>query len=271
MQPVLKDKVLQSKLDHDGFVVINLLSQDQISALKDVFQQHILQPLSEFSSTNMMGKPEWRRTVGNNIMRVIGAKVEEALCNTVQWLPAFLIKPIGDDTEFPAHQDWTFVDETKFMSGNVWIPLKDVDVADGTLHFVKRSHHLMTQSVRVHSLPYFFDGNQEYVKRFCEPVPVRAGQAIVFYHRTIHYSPSNVGDSNRVAVSCGFHSMGAPLMFYRMAGDDVIEEYIMPNDYVFDFEGREQLRDRPRSGVLNRTFQHLNRVLSLEELERLFG
>ncbi len=55
----------------------------------------------------------------------------------------------------PIHQNWTFVDEDKFTSVSVWVPLCDVSRFNGTLEVVPKTHNTLTK-YRSPSIPWVF-------------------------------------------------------------------------------------------------------------------
>lgn len=267
---LLNDKRKQLFFEQHGYVVVDLLNEGDLSRLRSIHEESMSGQVSGFTSTNMINSKVWRKSLALAIYHVLKIPLNNVLSNCNFWLPAFLIKPPGEDTEFRLHQDWTFVDEKVYVSGNVWIPLCDTDENNGTLHFIEKSHHLCVSSFRVQGMPLFFEGSEDLLKQYCTEVQVKAGQAIVFFHSVIHYSPPNRSQLDRVAVSCGFHSTDAPLMFYHRSGESRIEEYLMPDNFVFDFDDSESLGCRPEHGQLNRTLDYEQRIYSEEDLVNLF-
>jgi len=262
---------LQKNLDEKGYVVFDLLGHDQVDRLQRIYEEHFTSGVSGFTSTNLTHSKPWRKALAQRIFEVIETPLRDKMQHGKFWLPAFLIKPHGVDTEFKPHQDWTFVDETQYVSGNVWIPLCDTDSENGTLYFIEKSHHLFIPTFRVQAMPLFFEGNEAFLKAYCTPVPLKKGQAVFFYHSVIHYSPANVSDKERVAVSVGVNSEDADLKFYHRAPDGHIEEYLMPDNYVFEFEDIDSLSRRPEIGKLNRVLEYTQKIYSQAELEQLFS
>lgn len=271
-QDIFIDPSTQRKLDEDGYVVIQLLSADELKELKNVFLKYFGgEDLQHFTSTNIIRSKEWRKNVANDIRSVIDAPLAKYMINTKFWLPAFLIKPVGEDTEFEIHQDWTFVDEDRFTSGNVWMPLDDTNAENGTLHFIPKSHYKYFKSLRAQTIPKFYQGNEALMKKLTQSLDVKAGQAVIFHHSIVHFTPPNRSKDLRIAVSCGFNSADAPLKFYYRASDSVVEEYMMPDNFVFEYEGVSDLDLRPALGTLNRKIEMTQKIYSPEELTRLFG
>jgi ectoine hydroxylase-related dioxygenase (phytanoyl-CoA dioxygenase family) len=112
-----------------------------------------------------------------------------------------MVKEPGREGDFPVHQDWTYVDEEKYSSYAFWIPLNDVDESNGALHIVKGSHrfHNALRGPYVHEP---FASLSEVIKdKYSEVVRLRAGEALVWDHRLIHFSKSNITPSTRLAFT----------------------------------------------------------------------
>lgn len=271
-EDILKDPSAQKQLTEDGYAVIQLLDEKELKELKGIFMKYFGgEDLKHFTSTNIIRSKEWRKNVANDINSVIAEPLARHTINTKFWLPAFLIKPVGEDTEFEIHQDWTFVDEERYTSGNVWMPLGDTNASNGTLHFIPKSHYKYFKSLRAQTIPKFYHGNELLMKNLTQPLNVKAGQAVIFHHSIVHFTPPNRSQDLRIAVSCGFNSADAPLKFYYQATDNNVEEYLMPDNFVFEYEGVEDLDLRPALGKLNRNIERSQKIYSSEELQELFG
>lgn len=77
----------------------------------------------------------------------------------------------------PMHQDWTIVDETKFVALNIWTPLQQTTELNGTLEVIKGSHRW--HEVRAPTLPFYFDGYQSQLKNCLTAIPSAPGEAIM--------------------------------------------------------------------------------------------
>src|SRR5690606_6148058 len=118
----------------------------------------------------------------------------------------------GDDGIKHIHQDWSFVDEDLHRSVGLWVPLVDVDEANGTLYVLPGSHRVLRQVRPAPGLPA---GAPNPVTELdfddLDPVPLRVGQAIAYDQAVVHGSPPNRTDAPRPAVALNFAPRAAPL------------------------------------------------------------
>ena len=86
----------------------------------------------------------------------------------------------------------------------MWIPLQDVDLASGCMHFVPRSHWGEILPHRseggdpsVHGLE--LDGDFAHLTKDAVACPIPAGACTIHHHRTLHYTTPNQRDEPRRA------------------------------------------------------------------------
>jgi ectoine hydroxylase-related dioxygenase (phytanoyl-CoA dioxygenase family) len=150
----------------------------------------------------------------------------------------FAVKNTGERSRILPHQDWAIVDEERHVSVGVWSPLDDVDEKNGMLCVMRKSH------LHVHAfrggapkeLPDYIAVYPELLPepllaRYHVPLRLKAGEAIFYDHRTVHYSPPNMTDEVRVAVLLGLVPREVPLVHYYRNGEREIALYAIPDDY----------------------------------------
>jgi ectoine hydroxylase-related dioxygenase (phytanoyl-CoA dioxygenase family) len=126
------------------------------------------------------------------------------------------------------HQDWTFVDEPEFTSATVWCPLVDVDESNGTLVLYRGSHLLGPSWRGSPRLPSRFDGQEDEIRSaHGTPVRCRAGQAVVYDHRVVHWSGPNRSEDPPQAT---------PLIHLHAEADGSVTRYEVPDDFLGDLE-----------------------------------
>lgn len=267
MKPIFVDTTLQANFETSGFVIVNLLNEVDLTSLLETYNQYFGENVFDhFTTSNVFLPLEIKYEIANNIDKIVSPKLAQLMCNTTFWPGAFLIKPPGKDSEFKAHQDWTFVDEEKFISGNVWIPLCDVSIHNGCLSVIESSQYPNIKSIRSQTIPDFFHTNRELIKPFLKPIHLKAGQALIFNHSLIHHSCSNNSGVNRIAVSKGFNSAEATLLHYLKTTDQTAELYEMPKDFVFSYYNLEDLKHKPINGKMIKKFTYSDKYYSESEI-----
>jgi ectoine hydroxylase-related dioxygenase (phytanoyl-CoA dioxygenase family) len=109
--------------------------------------------------------------------------------------------PSLGDTTVPLHQDWSFVDERRHRTMNLWFPLTDVDEQNGCLEVVAGSHHVSTDH-RAHTDQCRFDNLAPQLRQgYTTFVPMKAGQALVYDSALLHCSAHNTSLQRRIAVN----------------------------------------------------------------------
>jgi len=140
----------------------------------------------------------------------------------------------------PPHQDWTFVDESRFWSATIWCPLVDVDVDNGALGLVKGSQRLYDH-VRPSPSPQYSPPFKEQLLQifpYLNVLALAAGQAVVFDNRTLHGSPPNTAKETRAAFGIGITQEEARLRhYYLLPGREraLVEGYEVEPEFFFRY------------------------------------
>jgi hypothetical protein len=112
-----------------------------------------------------------------------------------------MVKEPGPEGDFPVHQDWTYVDESRFASYAFWIPMQDVTINNGVLHTVSGSHRFITALRGPYVHEPFKQLSESIKTKYAEPVNLKAGEALIWDHRLIHFSLPNVSSGPRMAFT----------------------------------------------------------------------
>lgn len=250
----------QLEFDENGFLKLKIFDTEEIDDLWNIFNHHLSnQETPHFLSTNFLPQKEERIKIANKISTIINSKIHNTLTNIKLWYPAFLIKPTGEDTEFKLHQDWTFVDELQYYSGNFWFPLQDTDEDNGTLYVIPKTHFTCVNSIRAQTIHEIFWGKDAILKPYCTPLNVKKGEVVFFQHSTIHYSSANISNHKRVAINCGFNSKEATLKTFFRINETEANEYEMPDNFVFEYNDIASLNNLPTGQFIQKVkipYQH---------------
>ncbi|MDX2000842.1 MAG: phytanoyl-CoA dioxygenase family protein [Chitinophagales bacterium] len=236
--PIFKNEALQALYDRQGYVQLQLFNEAEIASLTELFYRyHPEVPDDRFMSDSYSSDAAFKKQASISITEYFLPKFEEHLKDYTPFGSSFLYKTPGKGSELAMHQDWTIVDETKYQALNIWVPLCDADEHNGALYVLPGSHlHILP--LRAPTLPFFFSGNESMLMPYLQPMHSKAGQAVILNQRLIHYSPPNLSDRIRIAITSGVKTKDAQMVFHYKAPDnkdDTVEVYEQDDDFLISF------------------------------------
>jgi ectoine hydroxylase-related dioxygenase (phytanoyl-CoA dioxygenase family) len=127
------------------------------------------------------------------------------------WYDMYLAKPPHDGAATPWHQDEGYWGRNLDERGiTCWMPLHDVGVRNGCMHFIDGGHRDGVLEHRKHP-------RMQSDLLFCEPdearavpCPLRAGSVTFHHGKTPHMTPPNQSDGWRKAVTTHMRVVGSP-------------------------------------------------------------
>ncbi len=250
VNPIFEDNSLQQQFETDGFVKITLLSNENVIALKALFNKYFPNPSADFFSSSYENDYPRKKEISDAIGEILLPQLEK-IFNDYTWFgSAFLSKGNGPRSEMPMHQDWTIVDETKYIALNIWTPLQNTTEENGTLEVIKGSHK-WHNTLRAPTLPFYFDGFQNQIKEKLTTIPTLATEAVVLNQAIIHYSKANKTNDTRIAITTGIKSKNAPMIFHYWNKDvpNEIEQFKQEDDFLLQFNDfHKDIFKRPKLG-----------------------
>jgi hypothetical protein len=101
------------------------------------------------------------------------------------------------------------------------------------------------------------------VENCAVPTNAKVGEAVILNQSIIHFSSANRTDQNRIAITSGIKSKDAPMNFHFLNDQNMVERYLVNDDFFLDFENFNQnIYERPKNGVLIECFSPTNITLS---------
>jgi hypothetical protein len=273
MTQIFKDEKNQKQFEEDGFLKITLLSIKNIDQLKVLFKKYFPNPSADFYSSSYDNNYQLKKEISDEIGKIILPNLENIFLNYSWFGSAFLSKGNGPRSEMPMHQDWTIVDESKYIALNIWTPLQDTSEENGTLEVIKGSH-LWHQSLRAPTLPFYFNGFQELLKKKLVIIPTLATEAIVLNQAIIHYSKANKTNDTRIAITTGIKSKNAPMLFHYWNKNtpNVIEQFKQEDDFLIRFNDfHKSIFERPTLGESIGLNPFKMPLITETEVEKLLG
>ena len=251
---IFKDEAHQSLFEKQGFIVLPFLSDNDLTELNYLFDRMhpVISAEAGFVSGSYSTDYAYKQKASDELVRLFSKHYERLFMDYQPFGGAFLYKMPTANSHLSIHQDWTIVDEEKYVALNCWVPLTDVDAGNGALHVVPATHYDRIKTLRAPTLPFFFSGNDDVVEKASLPMYVKAGEAVILNQSVIHYSPPNHSDKIRKAITAGIKSIGAPMIFHYKDNSNPsmqIERFSMPENFLIGFENFAQdISLRPKMG-----------------------
>jgi hypothetical protein len=270
---IFKDVALQKQFEDEGFLKVALLTQKSVQQLLSLFKHYFPDPSADFFSSAYENNFGLKKEISEAIGEIIVPQLEAVFTDYTWFGSAFLSKGNGPRSEMPMHQDWTMVDEKKFIALNIWTPLHQTTEDNGTLEVIKGSH-LWHQALRAPSLPFYFEGFQYLLKEKLTVISAMPGEAIVLNQAIIHSSKPNKTDSLRVAITSGIKTKDGPMLFHYWNKETpgIIEQFKQNDDFLINFENFHQsIFERPVIGESLGTIPFTLEKPSSATVEKLIG
>ena len=138
----------------------------------------------------------------------------------------YIMKWPGPQSGFGLHQDLTVVDESRFRSVEVWCALHDTNEDNGQLWVVPGSHAWSDSLRGIHRFsPPYVGLERRIVERHAVPLPMKAGEAVIFNHATYHFSYPNRTDVPRLVAATDLMPIEADHLHYVADDDGRVRRY----------------------------------------------
>ncbi len=253
MISLLKDAIQEGRLVQDGVVKIPFLSDHQLNELRRFHSEihpngQLPKVFDNIYMTSWCPDLPYKLAIKEKLEEVFHQAYERHFQHFRSLNHVFIIKNPGKETTFNIHQDWSVVDETQWPSYNIWVPLEDVDEQSGAMWIIKKSHRL-TANIRGAGqlFPNYMDAMDQ-LRPYMVNFPMKAGEALVFRHSTIHGSPPNVSNKPRVVAAASIIPSEAPLRIHFQAIGSNQIEVVSPGDhfiYYYDSLREDSIKAPP--------------------------
>ena len=237
MAPTLRSAEHEAELDERGVVVVDLLSLGDGDRLREIVDRVYTDERRGFHASNLSADHAYRHAVAREGAPLLGRLAGHLFVDHEVYTASVLTKWPDEDSAFHTHQDWTMVDEHRFRTVNVWCPLVDTHVGNGAMRVLPGSHRVL-RAIRCSPMPPAGSESPGWQVGWAEmdPVPVRAGQALIFDHAILHSSGPNDSDVVRPAVAAAFKPRSADLFHWFLPDptSDRLEVLGIGHDFFAD-------------------------------------
>tara|TARA_B100000945_G_scaffold276361_1_gene240914 strand:- start:305 stop:1129 length:825 start_codon:yes stop_codon:yes gene_type:complete len=213
MNNIFINKGHQQQYENNGFVIIEKAKSLDIDYILDFYSNLPRVDDNGFYASLYSKNPKYKLDIHNFL-----ADIYQEIINTIFYdykvLTAnFVTKTVGDNSIMPPHQDWSFVDENKYASFNIWIPLCDVTPKNGCLYLLKSCQKLPF-TIRGTGVRIDFHEIRSLNFENMKSIPIKSGEIVIYDHRTIHASPPNNSNKKRIAIASAIVPQKAQTIHY---------------------------------------------------------
>jgi hypothetical protein len=280
MKRILVDPARQEELYRNGYTAVRLLSADEAASLlaqltatrlDGDFENRNGGPNSSYHASVLDPDLHYKRQVNDIVRDAFGPPLAKILDGYRVATSGFLAKPAGGGA-VGLHRDWTMTASVDDICLNIWCPLVDVDDTNGTLRLLAGSHRLVP-NIEAPYVPFCFQPYAVELLQRATPVPLKAGEALIFDTSILHGSRVNMSERLRpVAVSL-WVPQDATLVFHRLdrtSGGTRLEQFDMEEDGYVEHTAQDFFGGTIRRRSLG--FVNIqNRAVSLAEFEALLA
>jgi len=251
---------LSDRLGRDGYAVVEgLLNRQDIDYLLERFRALDCSTHHGAWNASMLSSDvAYREAVDRAIKEVVTPRAATLVPGYRLCFCNFLVKdPQQDDIgAVQIHQDPTFVDEERYETLGIWIPLVDTDHVNGAIAVLPGSHRWNhgprgfggVPSPYLHLMPSFVEHAQT--------LPMKAGTALVFSQKLFHGSPPNRGRAKRVSAAVLLAPIDAPLRccYANPAIPGKLELFAVEDDFYLRYPYGTRPEGVERIAVVDRTY-----------------
>jgi ectoine hydroxylase-related dioxygenase (phytanoyl-CoA dioxygenase family) len=216
---MFQNKEYENLIQKEGFVIIPFLKDEELKELQNFYSNNhpndqIPDMRYGIHMTSWCKDGAYKQKITKGLEQILAPASERIFEHFRTNNYVFIIKNKGKYTQFPIHQDWSVVDESKYMSFNVWIPLQDVNQNTGALWIIKGSHRINRHIRGANHLFPDYNYLSKELKPYMHPMNAKAGEAVIFFHSTIHGSPPNINEKLRKVTCFTVLPKEAPLQIF---------------------------------------------------------
>jgi Phytanoyl-CoA dioxygenase (PhyH) len=194
---VFVDPVIDREFASRGYVVMPLLTPDDVQALLEVRRSTGRALSSDLYLSVYEPDVRYRRQIQSEINEVVQPRALSLLQGYKNYLSFFVDKRANsEEATVPIHQDATLVDPSRHVSVHLWVPLVDVNEDNGCLQVFPGTHSLVNHVCTMLPGASPYDGVMALLGSECGVrLPLAAGTGLFIDGRLLHGS-----ENNRTAV-----------------------------------------------------------------------
>jgi hypothetical protein len=226
----IRQDVLES-LSENGYAVVSRSDTSIQNNILDYYKSKELPNVIDgFYSTMMHSDFVHKKDVNSFLCERLYEFTSVFFRNHKPLFANYLVKSPNSNRNVGLHQDWTYTDENKYHSINVWMPLQPTNALNGGLYVVPRSHKLPFSLRYTPFDEKLYDVDKNLLTQKAVLIETQQGEALIYDSRLLHFSEGNLSDDYRVACAGIFLPDGAPALHYFLDGT-IMKEYKTDLDF----------------------------------------
>jgi hypothetical protein len=240
MRRIFKDAEIERQFARDGFFRFQLLDAEQLDAARVVFTNNDPKLDANFYSSINSKDFDYRRDVHNQLKEIIDKKLMSYFVD--YWPIAYTFiakKPQAEDTIIHPHADDTHIlEEDTLVTVNVFCPLVDTCLENGALSVLPGSHKLPYQW-RGFGMDFEYEKYWDVYKDRGVRTDLKAGEAVFYHDRLIHWSGPNLSDDIRPVIVGGLNPVeSTPAICYQHGEreNNEVELFKIDDNFWFTFD-----------------------------------
>lgn len=263
------DPEMDKKMVRDGFLVLPFLNREEIDTFQELYKKWHPEEPKAFYKSYFDPRMEYKLEVENKIKMVFAEKMNSIFRNYNAFGGLFVVKPPSQEGHLPPHQDWSFVDERKDWSINMWCPLEDVNNENGNIVVLKGSHQF-NRTIRGVGTPDVYRDHWKLIETNMESIPMKAGEAIFFFHGLLHGSTLNTTPQSRVSLGLTLTPKNVEHHFHYMS-EDKLERFTTDPSFYIHYASKRGARPEGNSVEEDFTFAPLSEDRLKEQIASVYG
>lgn len=267
---------LRTKLNKDGYVIIDFLNDDKLNQISNYITS-ISKDINPYFE-NGIHMTIWIDNM--QLKSAIKSKLNEFITDECNRLfkdfkllnTTLIVKNKHKVSNFPLHQDWSFIDETKNAALNLWIALQDTNEKNGGLFVIKGTHKLNNYVRGSGKLFPNFEGIRKKLNKYLTPIKLKAGQAILFHYSLIHGSAPNLSNQSRMAVSTTVLSRETSFIINHYDElNSQLKQFQVGDDFIYNYQDiKKDSNSIPTGGVLVNTIEnYIPKSITINDIDKV--
>lgn len=245
--PTFADPGREESFRRQGYAVMPVLTPEQVAEVLDFYWSEVARP-DDFGLCidHMRDDRGPMRRIAERLGPLWQEVVPGLFVDHRPVFCTFVVKHPGVESQMGLHEDQSWVDETRFRSGTMWVPLTDVGptTRNGALGVVPGSHRLALSPCGAGS-PYLTAPYERGLADLVVVPEMTAGSGLFYDSRTLHGSSANETGAPRVALACGIVPSPAGLRYVRATGRRGRTVFAVDDRFYLDHSPRQLVDAMP--------------------------